>query len=274
MIDPTNPDPLHRPSVGPHAFYHVLAVSSDRPVPLFGHRHVPKFARARVAIMDNNRQVTYIDAEARWAGWPEPTALVPVPNPSRLSLPNLIRSVLRLKALAPGVTLQRYVDLKELARQRTFDFETPGQQEQIDIALKIENDNNIYFWNNRSYEQGTTHPAHTLGQGDFDVRVSVGIEGSWTVAWFRLSNRGSSWRNVSLIALAGPHGGEGSDASVTHWQRRLLWAASILGLTWAFLLLIQGGLWTAHFLPGSARLALSLALGLMALFAAYRALGR
>lgn len=183
-LDPSNPDPVTRPSVGPHAFYHALVVSSSRRVPILGHLRIPRIVRAQVTIMDTARRVTHVDAPARWAGWPEPTALVPIPG-------------------AGGVAVQRFADPREIARQRSFDFEAPGQREQIDIALKIENNNEIYFWNNASYQHGATYTPHTLGLGDYYVRVTVLCEGQTKLGWFQLSNNGPSWRDVTLTTL--PH---------------------------------------------------------------------
>jgi len=183
--DPTNPDPDNRPSIGQEAFYHVLAISSDRRVLLFGARRLPKVVRASVTIMDTARKTTAIDDPARWAGWPEPIALVPIPGRG-------------------GTVLQPHVDPKELARQRSFDFEAPGQREQIDIALKIENQPEIHFWNNTSYRHGGIHShleRHRLAPGEYDVRVTLRCAGQTWMRWFRLSNKGLSWRDVSLAPL-------------------------------------------------------------------------
>jgi hypothetical protein len=181
-LDDSGPAPGVRPSIGPYAFFHIIVVSSSHRVPLLGTRRIPQVVKASITIQDALRNQTFISKPARWSGWPEPIALVPEFDSGET-------------ALIP------YADTKEIARQRTFNFESPGDREQIDLVLKVEGQSQMYFWNNDNYRNGWLYEGHRLEQGDYHVRVRVECEGRAWMQRFSLSNGGTSWSDIRIVRL-------------------------------------------------------------------------
>lgn len=180
-VDPGNPDPTTNPSQGPEVFFHARVTLSDQMVPILGPRRAPRSVLAYVTIKDINQQGIHLDsAPARWVSWPEPLRLVPV-------------------AQLGGTILQPHLDTREIARQKTFEFQVPGQKEQLDVAYKVEGQDDIYFWNNSNYRHGAQYPPHRLPKGHYEVSISLLSEGRRWTQRFRLSNEGRSWRDVRLV---------------------------------------------------------------------------
>ncbi len=184
LIEEDPQDPMiGRPSQGNLAFFHVrvTAVSRSR---LFRARP-PRGVRAFVTIANAASGQPVINAPARWVDWPEPIAEVPV-----VMLPT------------GQIQLVQYPDRAELNRQRAMDFtalDIHGAQ-RIDIAVKVEGQNEIFFWNNDNYRHGgqvNVHPP--LGLADYDIEVSIEYEGGPVHQRFRLSNRGPSWKDVRIL---------------------------------------------------------------------------
>lgn len=182
LIEEDPQDPMiGRPSQGNLAFFHVrvTAVSRSR---LFRARP-PKGVRAFVFIRDATSGQPVINADGRWVDWPEPIADAFVTMPDG------------------QIKVVQYPDRGELNRQKTMDFAAldVGGAKRIDVAVKVEGQDEIYFWNNENYKHGgqvNVHPP--LGNGDYDVEVRLEYEGGLVRQKFRLSNRGASWRDVRL----------------------------------------------------------------------------
>lgn len=177
LIEEDPDDPMiGRPSQGDLAFFHVRVTAVRRWHLIWA--RPPKGVRAFVSIGQA------INAPARWVDWPEPLADVPV------VLPN------------GQVQVVQYPDRAELARQRTMDFMALDLPHRVDVAVKVEGRSEIYSWNNDNYMHGTQVDVHPpLGQGDYPVEIRLEYEGGTVRGRFRLSNQGTSWRDVRLYRV-------------------------------------------------------------------------
>lgn len=181
--DPADPM-IGRPSEGSQAFFHVSTYARAQWSVtgfLFGARP-PQGVRGFVTVTDAAGQEV-INKPGRWTSWPEPVSMIPI--------------LTGVGALIPV----RYVDPKEIARQQTLDFRSLGSRERLDIAIKVEGQADIHFWNNENYARGGIFPDHTLGPGDYRVTVTVEYEGTRKNQRFELSNRGMSWKDVRIRRL-------------------------------------------------------------------------
>lgn len=83
----------------------------------------------------------------------------------------------------------------------TEDFRPSREAEQLDLVVKVEGDQDIYFWNNWSYDPSR---LRRLGSGSYDVRFTVHCEGKPWEWCFRISNGGSSRANVVIEKIECP----------------------------------------------------------------------
>lgn len=186
LIEEDPHDPMiGRRSEGNHAFFHVRVRAVNRYRPW--RARPPKDVRASISITDLASGQTVINAPARWVEWPEPMNEVPV------------------VVLATGqIQFVEYQNREELNRQKTMDFaaiDAHGAQ-RIDVAVKVQGQTEIYFWNNDNYRQGRRIDAHQpLGNRDYDVEVRLEYEGGSVIEKFRLSNGGASWTDVRIYRL-------------------------------------------------------------------------
>jgi len=184
--DPGGPAVGANPSIGPLAFFHVAVFCVPPRFRLLGPRRPARHVRADIVIWDISRRNLQVVGSARWAGWPEPVALVQV-QAGGVGGPPI---------LAPAF------DPREHARQRSFSFETSEQIEQLDLVLKVEGQDEVFFWNNDNYRYGWLYSGHRLSTGDYHVEVTLRYEGRVTGQWFLLENKGPSWRNVRIARIA------------------------------------------------------------------------
>lgn len=187
--DPGNVERTRNPSIGPFAFFRA-EVTPTPPLRVkgrgvLGSRRTPRSVTAYVTVTDPLRHnPTFQRVPARWPAWPAPMATQFLTDQGT---GNLVR-------------IDRFDDA-EAARQRVLDFAGPRDSQPLDVFLKIEGREEIYFYNNDNYRHGMDYAAHALPYGDYHVEVIVECEGRITRQWFSLSNRGSSWRDVRFQRL-------------------------------------------------------------------------
>jgi hypothetical protein len=113
---------------------------------------------------------------ARWANLPQP---VPIPV-----------------ATQSGAQFN-YFDLDSFNRESRMDI-YPGENEPLDIAVRIDTDTDCYAWNNDVYihPDGARNPDWKLGPGVYLAKVTINVSGRPNTSYFRVHNEGprSSFR--------------------------------------------------------------------------------
>lgn len=116
---------------------------------------------------------------ARWAG------VSPEPRVVHVQTPN-------------GVVVPILDNPQEL--KTTVDI-YPDASEQLDVAIRVDQDEHAYAWNNESYfYQDWRNPSRRLDHDRYLIEVSVRSTGRKRTEWFRIDNDGS-FDNFSLAAL-------------------------------------------------------------------------
>jgi len=113
---------------------------------------------------------------ARWANLPQP---VPIPV-----------------ATQSGAQFN-YFDLDSFNRESRMDIYS-GENEPLDIAVRIDTDTDCYAWNNDVYihPDGARNPDWKLGPGVYLAKVTINVSGRPNTSYFRVHNEGprSSFR--------------------------------------------------------------------------------
>jgi len=104
----------------------------------------------------------------RWSGSPEPVAL-PVVGPQ-------------------GQQFQ-LIDFSRFNIESRIDV-YPGERELLDIAVRFDNDDECYGWNNEAYfcQPMWRNPAWKLDKGRYLVKVIITSSGQKCIDFFRISN--------------------------------------------------------------------------------------
>jgi len=149
---------------------------------------------------DTGHDVFGRQMQSRWASQPEPTPLILV---------------------APDGSQQRIWDFARLSFGVHADI-APGESEVLDIAVRFNNEDDCYGWNNEAYSSANSrNPNWKLNRGQYLVRVTMVSAGLIFSEVFRLVNDVGSgifaWRkrpskkNVELKVICEPA-----------WGRRLM----------------------------------------------------
>jgi hypothetical protein len=114
----------------------------------------------------------------RWAGSAEPI-LLPVQTPTGVS-----------QILANSEQLKSTVDIY------------PGEAEELDVAIRVDQENSAYGWNNDSYfHQDWRNPNRELVQGRYLVEVTIRSTGPKCQKRFRIENDGRPFDSLRLTEL-------------------------------------------------------------------------
>jgi hypothetical protein len=149
----------------------VRVILSNRTLPGFARWMVRSPAlQCRAAItfhhFDNEQDIFGRVMEGRWVSTPEPVAIPVGPvDPQG-----------RVLALIPET--RGWVNVY------------PGENELLDIAIRVDDDAECYGWNNEAYFSTPQwrNPSWRLGPGRYLVRVIVTSSGQKCTAWFSLEN--------------------------------------------------------------------------------------
>jgi hypothetical protein len=123
--------------------------------------------RARITfhfLEDENVQFDRTMA-GRWTNTPEPTPLF-------INNPRDGREFAIMPQLVEAVTVY------------------PGENELLDIAVRLNDEVDCYGWDNESYLTGWRNPSWRLGAGRHLVKVEITSSGPRCTGWFRLENAG------------------------------------------------------------------------------------
>jgi hypothetical protein len=147
---------------------HLRIVVSNRALPFIAMRSSALRCRGTIAFrhLDDGQEMFGSRMEGRWAGSPEP---VPIQIVS-----------------ADGHQMS-ILDTQRLTVESRIDI-SPGESEFLDVAVRIEEEDICYGWNNESYFYNWRHPRWQLPKGRYLVQVTVICSGYRTTGLYRLMN--------------------------------------------------------------------------------------
>jgi hypothetical protein len=139
--------------------------------------------------------------EARWAGAPEP---IPLP------------------AIDPNGQMFQIIDFARFTSGTRMDI-YPGDEEELDIVVRIEPDQECYGWNNEAYfapSVGGRNPKWKLPADRYIVEVRIRSSGQTRVELFQLFND-SGREDMRLEKLMKPANIGGIFSTPLRWLRAL-----------------------------------------------------